>query len=757
MTDKFPKRKYIAPVVLLILAAILIPQKSNAGIIGSLFSDITSTVITKAVTYFIQTLVGIFAKMMGFFADLLDKFVNFQNYNLPVIQVMWNQMKNFVNMFFILILIIISFATIFDVTKYSYKSVLPTLIIVALLMNFSLVIGQTIISSSDLLTHAFLAQIKGGPDGGLSKNLMNGFNLQKAVGTNGRDVTAENEQGVTNLALTFASQYEKLLINLVFLLVLIVIALLAFITAALFVFIRTPVLMFLLILSPAAAFLYILPNTRKYFEQWWNAFLSWVFFLPVYVFFLMFAIIFINTRTQPGLDLGTPNSVANFFNFNDIFFYVVTLLFMIYGLVTARKVGSFAAGGVAATVGKIHGGVKKYAGRISGATPVYEGAKEGLAAKGKQIQEKGLFGIGGQQAARMRQARVAELFGARDAVEKAKSAEIEKEFNELKAKNLTKEELAAAIKTAKGVELLAARLLAAQNGWLPRGNAGKNEIEDTIATAGGERTKFAEDYINALKKNNFSDAFSSTAEMEQFARDTQLVTLKKAALETLAKNNDISAEDLAMQMLQLFENDTKEKREAVKQTLQKNMKNIARTKTDRANFLLNPSKDPELRRLMAKQMSQDNEINNYQKYKVSVDLFGGESTGNAQDMLRNIEKEDRITHAEIKFRSVIHQPAANYVPTPAENAVLIDQYVQSIRKMDTKSVASIDDGKWANPQFVAALQQRINELEAADPSQPATGGRRAIAGAGRRFKDALQKSVSGSTTKLPIVRGFRVP
>lgn len=546
MTNKFLKRKYVVLIIILALAAILVPEGRALAIDNPLkglfgIGDIISSAVTKMVTYFIQTLVGIFAKMMGFFADLLDEFVKFQNYNLPIIPIMWNIMKNFVNMFFILILIIISFATIFDVAKYSYKAVLPTLIIVALLMNFSLVIGQTTISASDLLTHAFLAQIKGGPDG-LSKNLMNGFNLQKPLGVSGKEITeSEGTDTNFNVAFTIASQYERLLINLIFLLVLMVIALLAFIVAALFVFIRTPVLMFLLILSPAAAFLYILPSTRQYFTKWWNAFISWVFFLPVYVFFLMFAIIFINTRAQAP-DLGTSGSLAgDFFNFNDIFFYIVTLLFMIVGLSTARKVGTFAAGGVTAAVSKIHGGVKKYAGRISGVTPVYEGAKEGLAAKGKQIQEKGLFGIPGDQAARLRKARVAEVFGLGALPGGARKAELEeakKEAERLKAQiaTMTTQEgerhLRDKMRSGSDMEKTAAMQVLDSKKRLSA-----NEQIELYQRYGGDRSEAARQY--AKDKMDYKNPDWTPEMRQRFFEQTNDAEIKEKVLDARAEIGDL--------------------------------------------------------------------------------------------------------------------------------------------------------------------------------------------------------------------------
>ena len=49
---------------------------------------------------------------------------------------------------------------------------------------------------------------------------------------------------------------------------------------------RVIALWILLILSPLAFACYILPNTKKYFEMWWQAFVQWCFIGVTAAFFI---------------------------------------------------------------------------------------------------------------------------------------------------------------------------------------------------------------------------------------------------------------------------------------------------------------------------------------------------------------------------------------------------------------------------------------------------------------------------------------
>src|SRR3989344_542465 len=76
--------------------------------------------------------------------------------SIQVVQTTWALVRNFSNMFFILGLIIMAFATIFDVSRYNFRTLIVRFLIVALLINFSLTIGETIIDWTQSLSSVFL-------------------------------------------------------------------------------------------------------------------------------------------------------------------------------------------------------------------------------------------------------------------------------------------------------------------------------------------------------------------------------------------------------------------------------------------------------------------------------------------------------------------------------------------------------------------------------------------------------------------------
>src|SRR3989339_945464 len=72
----------------------------------------------------------------------------------------WTALRDLANMFFILILLIISFATIIRAQGYGYKQTLSRLIIVAILINFSRMIVGVLIDFSQVIMLTFVSAFK---------------------------------------------------------------------------------------------------------------------------------------------------------------------------------------------------------------------------------------------------------------------------------------------------------------------------------------------------------------------------------------------------------------------------------------------------------------------------------------------------------------------------------------------------------------------------------------------------------------------
>jgi hypothetical protein len=73
-----------------------------------------------------------------------------------IIEIGWNFSRDFANLFFLLALAFIGLATVLRIREYEMKKALPTLIIIALLINFTPVIVGFVVDMGNLLTKFFL-------------------------------------------------------------------------------------------------------------------------------------------------------------------------------------------------------------------------------------------------------------------------------------------------------------------------------------------------------------------------------------------------------------------------------------------------------------------------------------------------------------------------------------------------------------------------------------------------------------------------
>jgi len=457
--------------------------------------------------------------------------------NTFVVRESWRIVRDFMNMFFILFLIIMAFGTIFDIDKYHWRNLLPYLLIAALLINFSMVIGEYIIKIGNGLAAVFLRQISG-----FGNDMANGFALGETF--------PNQEFSVQGLAM-IANNSARVIITALFSIVFLIIALFAFIAALLFAVIRIPILWLLLIVSPIAWAGYVLPNIRaKTWSKWWNALISWSFFLPVYLFFLMFAVMFIRRKSEIEASISNVQGVSLFTGpggaLSDLLFYILTLIFMIFGLKAAYSVGSFAAEGAGKLMGKLESGVRKYA---PGAAYV-RGAWEGLKARGEEIKEKGILGFGGAQRAREAEARmkgwVAGLPGpgqAPAAREVAKGT-IEKQLMEKVNKLKSQFEMISDLGKLRRLAFTGSKdqQLAAREVLRDRGELSIDELLATYQLYGGRSSLAAQNFAK-----NIDFARMSSEERSRLFNEIEDPEIKRKIINIRAEKGDLrsaTAEEL---------------------------------------------------------------------------------------------------------------------------------------------------------------------------------------------------------------------
>lgn len=189
--------------------------------------------------------------------------------------------QNLANILLILVLVFIGLATILRIKDYEAKKLLPILIIVALLINFSPVLVGFVVDISNIITNFFLN--------------MGSF-----------EYTASIWQMIGNYFLSVFSILTQMgaiwdVIGYIVGITILGIVIIAFFTYASWIYlmivriliVRIIALWILMILAPIAFLFYILPATRGLATKWWKTLIQWAMLgIPIGFFlFLSFKIL----------------------------------------------------------------------------------------------------------------------------------------------------------------------------------------------------------------------------------------------------------------------------------------------------------------------------------------------------------------------------------------------------------------------------------------------------------------------------------
>jgi hypothetical protein len=299
------------------------------GNIGKLIVGSPILLPLGAVTALIVFLVG------GINTMIIAALTNIAQYNQfisePPITNAWMIVRDLCNMFFILILLIIAFGTILRIESYNAKKLLPKLLIMAVLINFSKTIFGLVIDFSQVIMLTFVNAW--GPNSGfvvLTK--MKEFFSTDAVGI----LTGDKE---FNLLETIAGMILGILFMIISGIVLVV--LLATLVM------RIVMIWIYIILSPFVFLGAAFTPMQKFTSKIWEDFIKQVIGGPVLAFFIWLSLISVDdigkTMTS-GADqcfslpaIGCMNTLIPF---------IISIGMLIGGLMVAQQIGG-AAGSIA--------------------------------------------------------------------------------------------------------------------------------------------------------------------------------------------------------------------------------------------------------------------------------------------------------------------------------------------------------------------------------------------------------------------------
>ncbi|MFC1700950.1 hypothetical protein ACFLZ0_02335 [Patescibacteria group bacterium] len=363
----FNQKKIISSFILIFLISILGIFVFKVNNVHAGLIDFSIEVVAKGLSYLgiiVRAMCGLifsFAALLLEIAFGLEKFAN-----APIVQTGWQLTRDLVNMLFVLVLLVIAFGAILQIEGYGIKKLLPKLIIVALLINFSLVICGTIIDASQVAAHFFYDEVAGNK--GITLQLASALQVQKVYQIDpNADLEEKLPAGISgSINTTFAVFAGALLI---------LGAAIALGLGAFFLLTRLIMLWILLIMSPLAWFAGILPGTSGYTSQWWRKFLNWAFFAPVYFFFVWLAIqaaqfgSFNNIIQQEANNVIASSGLLSAAGIallsipSAILQFLCIIGLLIGGVMWASKMGAYGASGTMSFVKNQGGSLSDWAGK----------------------------------------------------------------------------------------------------------------------------------------------------------------------------------------------------------------------------------------------------------------------------------------------------------------------------------------------------------------------------------------------------------
>lgn len=294
----------------------------------------------------------------------------------------WAIVRDFCNLFFIFVLIYAAFGMILSIHSIKSKEIIINTIIIGLLINFSLLAGQILIDTSNILARVFYnseaikitvdQQGKPVTRGGvnmydttmgelpLSAALVNKIEPQaliiEASRTQVGDDVKKIESGADSTDLGIGAYFLVILLAII----INIIGTFVFISVGLIFVARVIGLWFALIFAPLAFFSYTVPQMQGIamvgWKKWWPETMGLAFLAPIFMFFMYLILVFLERGFVSLLEASDgPNFVLSI---------IIPFAFIMILLMTAKKLaksysgqmGQMITGAVTATGAALLGG-----------------------------------------------------------------------------------------------------------------------------------------------------------------------------------------------------------------------------------------------------------------------------------------------------------------------------------------------------------------------------------------------------------------
>lgn len=439
----------------------------------------------------------------------------------------WPLVRDVVNMFFIVVLLLSAFSTIIGYREFHYTKILPKLLLMAILINFSKTLLGLLIDFSQVLVLTFVNAFKQAAGG----NFVTAMHLNQIL-----SLQSQAEEGLGEIIGSLL--LGVLLLGIMLSLILIMIAFMMF---------RIVGLWILLILSPIAFFALSVSGTKlqkglsAFTNDFWDRLTTLLVAGPVMVFFLWLSLA-IASKGVSGFQLigdaeeaNKATAAANFSsavgNPADITSFIVAVALMLqgveFGLKSSKALGSALLNSITGavsptrlpgTIGRITGYGLRGADALTGRRLSQATGRAGLAL-GRVPLVGGVFGLGAGQFAKLaarRPQRLREIAAEHEKLRSSLAPRDRELFDEVRSRSLTPSVAQAARISMGNRAMIPSDRKALTNQMeeqIRSKNSGmdKSEIlvraEFDMKQAAGERIKVAREDATAMGDDALVDRF----------------------------------------------------------------------------------------------------------------------------------------------------------------------------------------------------------------------------------------------------------
>ncbi|MFA7365316.1 MAG: hypothetical protein WCZ12_03100 [Patescibacteria group bacterium] len=335
-----------------------------------LFPDVVSasvgTVVATVLGWILYPIIWLMGKLVILLIGILIGIAQYNEFiNSNAVSFGWALVRDLCNMFFILILLVIAFATILRIESYNLKTWLPKLLIMAVLINFSKLICGVFIDFTQVIMLTFVNAFKDLAGANLTEML--GISKILSFESSGTDdVTGWSILGSVILALIFS-----------------VISVVVILSMLVMLAMRIIMIWIYVVLSPLAYLLASFPQGATYSQRWWSEFSKNLIIGPVLAFFIWLSFASLGgvegsndiqkmkntTYDDQGNELVGMEGSAGLTeagSYDHMLKFIISIGMLLGGMMIAQEMGGVAGKALGKVSGKLNAAVTKGAKRVTG-------------------------------------------------------------------------------------------------------------------------------------------------------------------------------------------------------------------------------------------------------------------------------------------------------------------------------------------------------------------------------------------------------